>query len=222
MAAKPLSRDEIARRVGRDIPDGAYVNLGIGLPTLAANYVPGDREVVYHSENGILGMGPVPGPNEADPWLVNAGKENVTLVAGAALFHHADSFAMIRGGHIDLALLGAMQVGANGDLANWSTGDEKFPPAVGGAMDLGAGAAGVWVLMEHNTKDGQPKILERCTYPLTAAGVVDRIYTNLAVIDVTDDGLIVREMAPGLEFEELQRKTGAKLMLANDWRAIEV
>jgi 3-oxoacid CoA-transferase B subunit len=222
MAAKPLSRDEIARRVGRDIPDGAYVNLGIGLPTLAANYVPADREVVYHSENGILGVGPAPKKGEEDPDIINAGKQPVTLLAGASIFHHTDAFAMIRGGHIDLALLGAMQVGANGDLSNWSTGDEKFPPAVGGAMDLGAGAAGVWVLMEHNTKDGQAKILERCTYPLTAAGVVDRIYTNLAVIDVTDDGLIVREMADGLEFEELQRKTGAKLRLANDWRAIEV
>ncbi len=220
MAAKPLTRDEIARRVGRDIPDGAYVNLGIGLPTLAANYVPTDREVIYHSENGVLGMGPAPKAGEEDADIINAGKQPVTLLPGASIFHHTDAFAMIRGGHIDLALLGAMQVGANGDLANWSTGDEKFPPAVGGAMDLGAGAASVWVLMEHNTKDGSPKILERCTYPLTAAGVVDRIYTNLAVIDVTDDGLVVREMVQGLEFDELQRKTGAKLRLANDWRTI--
>ena len=222
MPAKLLTRDEIARRVGRDIPDGAYVNLGIGLPTLAANYVPADREVVYHSENGILGMGPAPTPGKEDPDLINAGKQPITLLPGAAIFHHTDAFAMIRGGHIDLALLGAMQVGANGDLANWSTGDEKFPPAVGGAMDLGAGAASVWVLMEHTTKDGAPKILERCTYPLTAAGVVDRIYTNLAVIDVTHDGLVVREMVPGLEFSELQKKTGAALRLANDWRTIQV
>ncbi|HTP84834.1 MAG TPA: 3-oxoacid CoA-transferase subunit B [Alphaproteobacteria bacterium] len=222
MPAKLLTRDEIARRVGRDIPDGAYVNLGIGLPTLAANYVPADREVVYHSENGILGMGPAPTPGKEDPDLINAGKQPITLLPGAAIFHHTDAFAMIRGGHIDLALLGAMQVGANGDLANWSTGDEKFPPAVGGAMDLGAGAASVWVLMEHTTKDGAPKILERCTYPLTAAGVVDRIYTNLAVIDVTHDGLVVREMVPGLEFDELQKKTGAALRLANDWRTIQV
>ena len=222
MSAKPLSRDEIARRVGRDIPDGAYVNLGIGLPTLAANYVPAGREVVYHSENGILGMGPAPKPGEVDPDIINAGKQPVTLLPGASIFHHTDAFAMIRGGHIDLALLGALQVGANGDLANWSTGDEKFPPAVGGAMDLGAGAKRVWVLMEHTTKEGAPKILERCTYPLTAAGVVDRIYTNLAVIDVTSDGLAVREMAPGLDFAELQRKTGATLRLANDWRTIEV
>ncbi len=222
MPVKPLSRDEIARRVGRDIPDGAYVNLGIGLPTLVANYVPSDREVVYHSENGILGMGPAPPPGAEDPDLINAGKQPVTLVRGAAIFHHTDAFAMIRGGHIDLALLGAMQVGSNGDLANWATGDETFPPAVGGAMDLGAGAASVWVLMDHTARDGAPKILERCTYPLTAAGVVDRIYTNLAVIEVTEEGLLVREMAAGLEFDELQRRTGAKLRLANEWRTIEM
>jgi 3-oxoadipate CoA-transferase beta subunit len=222
MPVKPLTRDEIARRAGRDIPDGAYVNLGIGLPTLAANYVPADREVIYHSENGILGLGPAPKPGEEDPDLINAGKQPVTLVPGASIFHHTDAFAMIRGGHIDLALLGSMQVAANGDLANWSTDDEKFPPAVGGAMDLGAGARSVWVLMEHTTKNSSPKILERCTYPLTAAGVVDRIYTNLAVIDVTADGLVVREMAPGLEFAELKKQTGAKLRLANDWRVIEV
>ena len=220
MAAKPLSRDEIARRVGRDIPDGAYVNLGIGLPTLAGNYVPAGREVIYHSENGILGVGPAPKKGQEDPDLINAGKQPITLLPGAAIFHHTDAFAMIRGGHIDLALLGAMQVGANGDLANWATNDEKFPPAVGGAMDLGAGAASVWVLMEHTTKDGAPKILERCTSPLTAAGVVDRIYTNLAVIDVADDGLIVREMVEGLDFAELQAKTGAQLRLANDWKSL--
>jgi len=222
MTLRRLSRDDIARRVGRDIPDGAYVNLGIGLPTLAANYVPAGREVVYHSENGILGLGPAPKVGDEDEDLINAGKQPVTLLPGASIFHHTDAFAMIRGGHIDLALLGAMQVAANGDLANWATDDDKFPPAVGGAMDLAAGAAGVWVLMEHTTKDGAPKILERCSYPLTAAGVVDRIYTNLAVIDVTDDGLVVREMVEGLEFDELQRKTGAKLRLANDWRTIRL
>lgn len=222
MAVKPLTRDEIARRVGRDIPDGAYVNLGIGLPTLAANYVPADREVVYQSENGILGMGPAPKPGDEDSDIINAGKQPVTLLPGASIFHHTDAFAMIRGGHLDLALLGAMQVAANGDLANWSTGDEKFPPAVGGAMDLAAGAASVWVLMEHTTKDDQPKILERCTYPLTASGVVDRIYTNLAVIDVTRDGLVVREMVRGMEFKDLQGMTAAKLRLANDWRTIEM
>jgi 3-oxoadipate CoA-transferase beta subunit len=222
MVAKPLSRDEIARRVGRDIPNGAYVNLGIGLPTLAANYVPSDREVIYHSENGILGLGPAPAPGSEDPDIINAGKQPVTLLQGASIFHHTDAFAMIRGGHIALALLGAMQVSAKGDLANWTTGDEKFPPAVGGAMDLAAGAKSVWVLMEHNTRKGEPKILERCTYPLTAAGVVDRIYTDIAVIDVVESGLVVREMVRGLEFDELQRKTGAKLSLANDWRELDL
>jgi len=222
MTFKPLSRDEIARRAGRDIPDGAYVNLGIGLPTLAANYVPAGREVIYHSENGILGMGPSPNAGEEDLDVINAGKQPVTLLPGASIFHHTDAFAMIRGGHIGLALLGGMQVSAGGDLANWSTGDEKFPPAVGGAMDLAAGAASVWVLMDHTTREGEPKILDSCTFPLTAAGIVDRIYTNLAVIDVADDGLIVREMVQGLEFDELQRRTGARLRLANDWRAIEV
>jgi len=222
MTYKPLARDAIAKRVAQDVPDGAVVNLGIGLPTQVANYVPSDRDVIYHSENGILGMGPAPAKGQEDPDIINAGKQPVTLLKGASIFHHTDAFAMIRGGHIDLALLGAMQVGANGDLANWSTGDEKFPPAVGGAMDLGAGAAGVWVLMEHTTKEGDAKILERCTYPLTASGVVDRIYTNLAVIDVTPEGLLVREMVPGLEFDELQKKTGARLRLANDWRPISV
>src|SRR5258708_4757358 len=220
MATKPLSRDDIARRVGRDIPDGAYVNLGIGLPTLAANYVPADREVVYHSENGILGLGPAPKAGDEDEDLINAGKQPVTLLSGASIFHHTDAFAMIRGGHIDLALLGAMQVAANGDLANWATGDEKFPPAVGGAMDLGAGAASVWVLMEHTTKDGAPKILERCTYPLTPAPVVDRIYTNLALIDPTPAGLVVPGLCDAPDFAELQKKTGAKLRLANDWRTL--
>ncbi len=221
MTVKPLTRDAIARRVAQDLPDGAYANLGIGLPTLVANYVPSDREVVYHSENGILGFGPSPEKGQEDPDLINAGKQPITLLPGASVFHHTDAFAMIRGGHIDYALLGAMQVGGNGDLANWATDDDKFPPAVGGAMDLAAGAAHVWVLMEHNTKSGDTKILERCTYPLTAPGVVDRIYTNLAVIDVTDDGLLVREMAPGLDFEELQKRTGARLRLANDWKAID-
>lgn len=222
MRVQPLTRDEIACRVGRDIPDGAYVNLGIGLPTLVANYVPPDREVVYHSENGILGLGPAPKQGSEDPDLINAGKQPVTLLPGASIFHHTDAFAMIRGGHVDLALLGAMQVAASGDLANWATNDDKFPPAVGGAMDLAAGAARVWALMEHTTKDGSPKILERCTYPLTASGVVDRIYTNLAVIDVTKDGLIVREMVQGLAFAELQAKTGAEIRLANDWQTIWV
>lgn len=217
---KGLDREAIARRAAQDLWDGAVVNLGIGLPTLVANYVPAGREIVYHSENGVLGVGPSPLANDVDPDLINASKTPITLVPGASIFHHTDAFVMIRGGHIDLALLGAMQVSQTGDLANWSTGDEKMPPAVGGAMDLAAGAKGVYVLMEHTTKDGSPKIVETCTYPLTAARVVTRIFTNLAVIDVTKDGLLVREMAPGVEFEALCARTGAKLHLASDWRQI--
>ncbi|MBI3708941.1 MAG: CoA transferase subunit B [Proteobacteria bacterium] len=215
-----LTREQLAARVAADVPDGAFVNLGIGLPTLVANFVPADREVIYHSENGILGMGPAPKKGEENPDLINASKQYVTLMPGAAIVHHTDAFAMIRGGHIDLALLGALQVSATGDLANWTTSPNLLMPGVGGGMDLAVGAARVWALMEHNTRDGQPKILECCTLPLTAARVVDRIYTNLAVIDVTEDGLVVREMAPGLDFAELQRRTGATLTLANDWRAI--
>ncbi len=217
-----LSRDEIAKRAAADLWDGAVVNLGIGVPGLVANFVPAGREIVYHSENGVLGVGPAPEAGKGDPDLINASKALITLMPGASIFHHTDSFLMIRGGHIDLALLGAMQVSVEGDLANWSTGDEKMPPAVGGAMDLAAGAQGVYVLMEHNTKDGSPKIVEKCTYPLTAKKVVKRIYTNLAVIDVTPAGLVARELAPGVNFAELQNKTGAKLDLANDWRPISV
>ena len=217
---KGLDREAIARRAAQDLWDGAVVNLGIGLPTLVANYVPAGREIVYHSENGVLGVGPSPLANDVDPDLINASKTPITLLPGASIFHHTDAFVMIRGGHIDLALLGAMQVSAAGDLANWSTGDEKMPPAVGGAMDLAAGAKGVYVLMEHTTKEGAPKIVENCTYPLTAARVVTRIFTNLAVIDVTKDGLLVREMAPGVAFDALCAQTGAKLNLASDWRQI--
>ncbi|MBL8807401.1 MAG: 3-oxoacid CoA-transferase subunit B [Rhodospirillales bacterium] len=219
---KGLSRDDIARRAAADLWDGAVVNLGIGLPTLVANFVPAGREIVYHSENGVLGVGPTPAEGKGDPDLINASKALITLMPGASIFHHTDSFLMIRGGHIDLALLGGMQVSFEGDLANWSTGDEKMPPAVGGAMDLAAGARGVHVLMEHTTKDGSPKIVERCTYPITAKKVVKRIYTNLAVIDVTPSGLVARELAPGVDFPDLQSKTGAKLDLANDWRPISV
>lgn len=217
-----LKRDDIAKRAAADLWDGAVVNLGIGVPGLVANYVPPDREIVYHSENGILGVGPSPPAGAGDPDLINASKTLVTLMPGASIFHHTDSFLMIRGGHIDLALLGAMQVSVEGDLANWSTGDEKMPPAVGGAMDLAAGAGAVYVLMEHTTKEGGAKIVDRCTYPLTAKRVVKRIYTNLAVIDITPDGLVAREIAPGISFAELQAKTGAKLDLANDWRTISV
>ena len=217
MSPRPgLTRDEMAQRVARDIPDGSYVNLGIGLPTLVANYVPADREIVYHSENGILGMGPAPKPGQEDPELINAGKDLVTLLPGGAYVHHTDSFMIMRGGHLDVSVLGAFQVAANGDLANWATDDETFPPAVGGAMDLAVGARRVLVLTTHIASDGRPKVLERCTYPLTASGVVDRIYTDLAVLDVADGTLTVREMTDGLTREDLQAVTGAQLAWADD------
>lgn len=206
----------MAHRLAQDIPDGAYVNLGIGLPTLVANHVPDGREVIYHSENGILGMGPSPAPGEGDPELINAGKEPVTIVPGAAYVHHTDSFLIMRGGHLDISVLGAFQVAANGDLANWATNDDDFPPAVGGAMDLAVGARRVLVLTTHTTTDGEPKLMDRCTYPLTAAGVVDRVYTDLAVLDVTPDGFTVTEIVPGLSREELQARTGAPLSFTAD------
>jgi 3-oxoadipate CoA-transferase beta subunit len=207
-----ISRETMAWRAAQDLDDGSYVNLGIGLPTLAARFVPNDREIVYHSENGILGIGPPPAPGFEDPDQVNAGKEAVTLIAGASIFDHATSFMMIRGGHIDVALLGAYQVGENGDLANWVTAGDRKPPAVGGAMDLAVGARSVRVIMEHVMKDGAPRLLERCTYPLTAAGIVKRIYTNLAVVDVINDaGFVVVEIAAGVSRELLQSCTGAKL-----------
>jgi 3-oxoadipate CoA-transferase, beta subunit len=206
-----LTARQMAARVAQDIPDGSYVNLGIGLPTLVADVVPPGREIVYHSENGILGMGPAPEPGTGDPELINAGKQLVTLVPGGAYFHHTDAFVMMRGGHIDITVLGAFQVAANGDLANWTTDDATLPPAVGGAMDLAVGARQVFVLTTHTTKDGRPKLLPTCTYPLTAAAVVDRVYTDLAVLDVTPDGFVVREMVPGLGRDELQARTGAPL-----------
>ena len=201
----------MAARVARDIPDGAYVNLGIGMPTLVADHFPRDREIVLHSENGILGMGPTPAPGHEDADLINAGKQPVTLLAGGAFFHQADSFAMMRGGHLDVCVLGAFQVSADGDLANWHTGAPDAIPAVGGAMDLAVGAKNVFVMMEHLTKSGESKIVERCSYPLTGAACVNRIYTDLAVIDVKPDGLHVVDMAEGLEFAELQRLTGVPL-----------
>lgn len=210
-AAKPLTRTEMAARVARDIPEGWYVNLGIGIPTAVADHVPLDREVVFHSENGVLGMGPAPAKDKIDPWLINAGKQYVTLRQGGSYCHHFDSFAMIRGGHLDLCVLGAFQVAQNGDIANWATSENDTAPAVGGAMDLAAGAKRLWVMMEHTTKDGTPKLVRRCSYPLTALGAVKRIYTNLAVIEVTPQGFVVREMAPGLRFEELQARTDAPL-----------
>ena len=211
---KKLDRNQIAARVARDIPEGAYVNLGIGLPTLVANHIPKGREVLLHSENGVLGIGPKPAPGAEDGDLVNAGKEPVTLLAGGSFFHHADSFAMIRGRHLDVCVLGAFQVAANGDIANWHTGAPDAIPAVGGAMDLAVGAKNVYVMMEHLTKSGESKIVERCTYPLTGAACVNRIYTDLAVIDVRPDGLHVVDMVEGLEFTELQRLTGVPLVPA--------
>jgi 3-oxoadipate CoA-transferase beta subunit len=214
---KRLNRDEMAARVARDIPEGAYVNLGIGLPTLVANHLPGAgskdyREILLHSENGLLGMGPAPAPGEEDSDLINAGKQPVTLLPGGAYFHHADSFAMMRGGHIDICVLGAFQVSATGDLANWHTGAPDAIPAVGGAMDLAIGAKKTYVMMEHCTKSGERKIVPRCSYPLTGIGCVSRIYTDLAVIDVTPHGLKLVETFNGLAFDELQRLTGVPLL----------
>lgn len=209
---KRFTRDEIAQRVARDIPEGAYVNLGIGLPTLVANHLDPTRDIFLHSENGLLGMGPAPAPGEEDEDLINAGKQPVTLLTGGAYFHHGDSFAMMRGGHLDICVLGAFQVAQNGDLANWHTGAPDAIPAVGGAMDLAVGARSVFVMMEHQTKTGESKIVEQCTYPLTGIGCVSRIYTDLAVIDVTPQGLRVREMAEGLSLDALQTLTGVALL----------
>ena len=202
------TRDEMARRVARDIPEGAYVNLGIGLPTLVANHFSKDREVILHSENGILGVGPSPAAGTEDPDLINASKEPVTLVKGAAFFHHGDSFGMMRGGHLDVCVLGAFQVSISGDLANWHTGQPDAIPAVGGAMDLASGAKQVFVMMEHLTRRGESKIVERCTYPLTGAACVNRIYTDLAVMNVTANGLEVIDMCNGMSLDELKRVTG--------------
>ena len=210
-ACKPRTRVEIAARAAHDIPDGYYVNLGIGIPVLVADQVPADREVIIQSENGVLGMGPAPAPDKINRWLINAGKQYVTLVPGGSYMHHADSFALIRGGHLDLCVLGAFQVAENGDLANWATSAKDTTPAIGGAMDLAAGAKRIWVLMEHTTKNGESRLKRRCDYPLTAAGVVKRVYTNLAVLDVTDDGFAVREMVPGMTLDELQKVTDAPL-----------
>ena len=208
---KKLDRKQMAARVARDIPEGSYVNLGIGLPTLVADHLPRGREIILHSENGVMGIGPRPAKGEEDEDLINAGKEPVTLLAGASFFHHADSFAMIRGRHLDYCVLGAFQVSVAGDIANWHTGAVDAIPAVGGAMDLAVGAKNVLVMMEHLTKEGKSKIVERCTYPLTGARCVSRIYTDLAVIDVTPDGLCVTEMVEGLDLETLQRMSGVPL-----------
>ncbi len=205
------TREEMAQRLAMDIPNGSYVNLGIGIPELVARFVPEGRTLIYHTENGLLGMGPSPAEGEGDPELINAGKRYVTTNPGAAFFHHADSFAMIRGGHIDLCVLGAMQVSEAGDLANWSTGAPDAIPAVGGAMDLCAGVKSVYVITQHTTKQGEPKLVESCTYPLTGRGVITRVYTDLAVIEITSKGFQLIELSPGVDFDYVQERTGAKL-----------
>ncbi len=206
------SREEMARRVALDIPDGSYVNLGIGIPELVARYVPEGRELVYHTENGLLGMGPSPEEGGGEPELINAGKKRVTALPGAAYFHHADSFTMIRGGHLDLCVLGALQVAGNGDLANWSVGGPDAIPAVGGAMDLVAGVKAIYVVTQHVTKNGDPKLVEACTFPLTGRGIVDRVYTDLAVVDVTAEGFRLVELAPGVDEAYVRERTGAPLL----------
>ena len=205
---QPRSKGEIARRVAQDIHDGAYVNLGIGMPTAVANHLPPDREVILHSENGILGMGPAPAAGAEDYDLINAGKQPVTLRPGGAFFHHADSFAMMRGGHLDICVLGAFQVSARGDLANWSTGEPGAIPAVGGAMDLALGAKQVWVMMELLTREGRSKIVAECSYPLTAAACVRRVYTDLATLECTPQGLRLIDAVAGLSREALQQLIG--------------
>jgi 3-oxoadipate CoA-transferase beta subunit len=208
------SKDELAARVAQDIPEGATVNLGIGQPTLVANHIPADREVLLHSENGILGMGPAPAKGLEDYDLINAGKQPVTLLPGGAYFHHADSFAMMRGGHLDICVLGAFQVSASGDLANWHTGEADAIPAVGGAMDLAVGAKQTWVMMDLQTKQGQSKLVQACSYPLTGIGCVKRVYTDLATLACTPQGLEVIDMVEGLGLEELSALIGLPLKVA--------
>ena len=212
---KPFSRAQMAQRAAADIPEGWYVNLGIGIPTMISDYVPMDREVIFHSENGVLGMGPAPAKDKIEPWLINAGKQYVTMRAGGSFCHHADSFSMIRGGHLDLCVLGAFQVADNGDIANWAHSPDEPVKQVGGAMDLAIGAKRLWVAMEHVTKaNGAPRLRHACTYPLTAKGVVQRIYTDLAVLDVTPRGFVVVETIPGLTRQDLQNRTEAELIFA--------
>lgn len=209
-----LSREQMAARVARDIPEGAYVNLGIGLPTTVANFLPADKEIFLQSENGLLGMGPAPAPGHEDPDLINAGKQPVTLLTGGCYFHHADSFAMMRGGHLDICVLGAFQVSAHGDLANWSTGAADAIPAVGGAMDLAIGAKQVFVMMDLFTKHGESKLVSECSYPLTGLRCVSRVYTDVAVFDLGTDGATVLEMVDGMDIEQLRELTGMPLALA--------
>jgi 3-oxoadipate CoA-transferase, beta subunit len=224
MTAPPLkgwSREEMAQLVAEDIADGAYVNLGIGIPELVAQFVPQDREFIFQTENGLLGMGPTPPPGSEDPELINAGKKPVTAIPGAAYFHHADSFTMIRGGHIDVAILGAFEVAANGDLANWDMRLPNKGPLVGGAMDLAACARSVWIMMEHVTRQGTPRLLDTCVLPLTAVRCVKRVYTDLAVIDITPAGMVVREMLGDLSEADLRARTGAPLTFTPDCRPLK-
>jgi 3-oxoadipate CoA-transferase beta subunit len=206
-----LTRQQLAARVAQDIPEGAYVNLGIGAPTLIANYLPQDKEVILQSENGLIGMGPAPAAGEEDWELINAGKQAVTLLTGGAFFHHADSFAMMRGGHIDICVLGAFQVSVTGDLANWHTGEADAIPAVGGAMDLAIGAKRTFVMMDLFTRSGESKLVEACTYPVTGLGCVSRLYSDVAVIDLSPQGATVIEMTSGVTIEALRRLTGVPL-----------
>jgi 3-oxoadipate CoA-transferase beta subunit len=213
MTFKPLNRAAIAARIARDIPEGWFVNLGIGIPTGVSDHVPLDREVIFHSENGVLGAGPAPDPENVNPYLLNAGTQPITLRTGGAFVHHADSFAIARGGHLDLCVLGAFEVADNGDIANWAHSPDEPVKQVGGAMDLAIGAKRLWVAMEHVTKaNGAPRLRRACTYPLTAKGVVQRIYTDLAVLDVTPRGFVVAEMIPGLTRQDLQSRTEAELI----------
>ncbi|MEI7709783.1 MAG: 3-oxoacid CoA-transferase subunit B [Rhodospirillales bacterium] len=210
---KPLDRNGIAARIAQDIPEGWFVNLGIGIPTTVSDFVPEDREVIFHAENGVIGIGPAPAPGQENPYLVNAGVQHITLRTGGAYVHHADSFAIARGGHLDLCVLGAFEVSEAGDIANWARAADEPVKQVGGAMDLAVGAKHLWVAMEHNTKGhGGSRIRRVCSYPLTAKGVVKRVYTDLAVLDVTPAGFVVRDMVEGLTFEALQERTEATLV----------
>ncbi len=219
---QPLTRHQIAWRAAQDLREGSYVNLGLGLPVLVANYKPADRDLMFHSENGIVGIGPIAGEIEEDPDFVDAGSQKITLSEGAALFDSTQAFAMIRGGHLDVTLLGGFEVSETGDLANWDAKMAHKGQLVGGAMDLVAGAKSVRVTMQHTTKTGEPRLVEKCSYPLTGIGTVNRIYTDLAVVDVADNGFLVREMIAGLTREELQAKSGATLMFAENFGTLDV
>lgn len=218
----PLSRDQLAQVVAADVPINSYVNLGIGMPTLVAKYLKPEQGIVLHSENGILGMSALPAGQPIDVDLINASREAVSLTAGASICDHVVSFAMMRGGHLDVTILGGFQVSVSGDLANWDTGEPDAIPAVGGAMDLVAGAKRVFVMMQHRDRDGRSKLVEQCTYPLTGQGVVDRVYTDLAILDVKADRFVVRSMVKDMTFEALQSVTDAQLELAPDCRAIDI